>query len=355
LKLRSDVGIEKQVISLTPMQRRLSDEDNSKSVPVSLCLILLLLSGMIPVSGVSRAERHRPIRIGTLTDSWGPTPQVVGLRDGLAALGYHENEDFFLGVRFTQGDMTALSAAAHDLLQLGVDLIFTTGDPATRAAQQATDRIPIVFSGSLDPVAMRFIKSFAQPGGNITGVADLALKLGPKRLQVFSELVPNLRRVVVPYDANNSFSVMALRTLRGAAHRLDITLIERAVASRQAARELLAELSKDEVDGILAPNYLSLDLPGVVMETAAKNGIPAIFDGTFYVEHGALASYGQDFYHSGRLAARLVDQIIKGKNPAGIPVEVNPQIVFAINLKTARALGLDIAPQVLYQADKIVR
>jgi putative ABC transport system substrate-binding protein len=349
------VAIKKQDSKLTPVQKWLSTGGRFELASMPFYIVLLLLSSMLLVSGMSNAEPQRPIRIGALTESWGPTPQVVGLRDGLVALGYRENEDFVLGVRFTQGDITALPAAARELVKLGVDLIFTNADPATQAAQQATDHIPIVFGGSLEPVAMGFIKSFAQPAGNITGVADLALKLLPKRLQVFSELVPNLRRVVLPYDAKNSFSTMTLETLRDAARRLDITLIEKAVASRQAARDLLAGLSKGEVDGILAPNYLSLDLPGVVMEMAKKNGIPAIFDGTFYVEHGALASYGQDFYHSGQLAARLVDQIIKGKNPADIPVEVNPQIVFAINLKTARALGLDIAPQMLYQADKIIR
>lgn len=347
--------IEKQVTSLTPMKKPLSDRDRFKFVRVPFNIVLLLLISIILVSGVSNAERQHPIRIGALTDSWGPTPQVVGLRDGLTTLGYRENEDFFLGVRFTQGDLTALPAAARELVENGVDLIFTNADPATKAARQATDRIPIVFGGSLDPVAMGFIESFARPGGNITGVADLMLKLGPKRLQVFSELVPDLRRVLLPYDVSDRFSVMSIQTYRDAARRLGITLVEKAVSSRQEAHDLLARLSKDEVDGILAPNYISLDIPGVVMQMAAKSGIPAIFDGAFYVEHGALASYGPDFYQSGRQAARLVDKIIKGAKPAELPVEVNSKIELVINLRTAKALGLTIAPQVLYQADRIIR
>lgn len=141
-----------------------------KKPAVKRCLllhvVLLLPFSVILASSVSNAERQRPIRIGALTDSWGPTPQVVGLRDGLTALGYRENKDFFLGVRFTQGDPTALPAAARELVQNGVDLIFTNADPATQAAQQATDRIPIVFSGSLDPVAMGLIANFARLGGN---------------------------------------------------------------------------------------------------------------------------------------------------------------------------------------------
>ena len=118
-------------------------------------------------------ERTQPIKIGVLTASWGPTPQAVGLRDGLLELGYRENEQFVLGVRFTQGDLTALPAAARELVQYGVDIIFASEESPAKAAQMATTQIPIVFSGVADPVGLGLIQSFARPGGNITGVTDL--------------------------------------------------------------------------------------------------------------------------------------------------------------------------------------
>jgi putative ABC transport system substrate-binding protein len=280
---------------------------------------------------------------------------MVGLRDGLLALGYRENQDFVLGVRFTQGDVTALPAAARELVQLGADLIFTTATNATRAAQMATQQIPIVFAGAVDPLGAGLIQSFARPGGNITGVTDLSLELGPKRLQVFQELIPGLKRVLFLYDATDAYAVKEAGVYRDAARRLGIELVERAVQSEAEARTALAQVQQGEVDGILKPNSLSLNIPGFILETTTQQRLPSMFDAAFWVEQGGLASYGPDFYETGRQAARLVDKIVKGANPGEIPVEVNPKIEFTINLKTAAALGLTIAPEVLYQASRLVR
>jgi ABC-type uncharacterized transport system substrate-binding protein len=208
---------------------------------------MALLVHTVRGAGVSVADRTRPFRIGALTVSWGPTPQIVGMRDGLLALGYREEVDFFLGVCFTQGDKHALRAAAHQLVQDGVDLLFVDTNEAALAAQQATTQIPIVFASVADPIGMGLAQSFARPGGNITGVTD------------------------------------------------------------------------------------------------------------FPEERGALASYAPDTFGTGKQAARLVGKILKGTKPADIPVEVNSKIEFVINLKTAKALGLTIAPVVLFQADRIIR
>ena len=117
-----------------------------------LCIVvLLLISSAWLVHGVSRAERHKPVRIGVLSASWGPTPQVVGLRDGLVELGYREDVDFYLGVRFTQGDLAALPAAARELMQQGVDIIIADGDESAKAVQHATTTIPIVLASVADP------------------------------------------------------------------------------------------------------------------------------------------------------------------------------------------------------------
>src|SRR5207247_7748121 len=175
------------------------------------CMVLLVSSVLL--GGTAHAaERTRLLRIGALSDSWGPTPQIVGLRDGLLELGYRENEQFVLGVRFTQGDLTALPAAARDLIQYGVDLIFAEGVSAAKAAQMTTTRIPIVFIGWFgNPVEMGLIVSFDRPGGNITGVSTLDVELGPKRLELFRELVPGLHRVLFAYDANDASGMAAAR------------------------------------------------------------------------------------------------------------------------------------------------
>jgi len=317
--------------------------------------VLLLSSGLV-TGDIDAEERAQPIKIGVLTSSWGPTPMTVGLRDGLLELGYRENEQFVIGVRFTQGDLTALPAAARELVQYGVDIIFASEDSPAKAAQMATTRIPIVFSQVSDPVGQGLIQSFARPGGNITGVTDLQGELGPKRLELFHEIVPSLKRVLYPYDAADTAVVAEAIAYREAARRLRIELVEKPVRTEEEAQVTLAQISKGEVDGILTPISASLNIPGFILEASSQRAIPTMFGGAaFWVERGALAGYGPDFHETGRQAARLMDKILKGADPAEIPVEVNPKIEFAINLKVAKALGLTIAPEVLYRADRIIR
>lgn len=322
---------------------------------MSFIALILVSSGLLADS-IGAEERAQPVKIGALTESWGPTPAMVGLRDGLLELGYRENEQFVLGVRFTQGDLAALPAAARELVQYGVDIIFTSEDSPAKAAQVATTRIPIVFSVVSDPVGLGLIQSFARPGGNITGVADVRLELSPKRLELFHEVVPGLKRVLFLYDAADADAVAEAKVYRDAAHRLGIVLVEKVVRTEEEAQATLAQVRKGEMDGILPPRHGSLNIPGFILEASSQRAIPTMFEGaSFWVERGALASYGPDYHETGRQAARLVDKILKGTKPAEIPVEVNSKIEFVINLKVAKALGLTIAPEVLYRADRIIR
>ncbi|MCZ6874287.1 MAG: ABC transporter substrate-binding protein [bacterium] len=220
---------------------------------VSTILIVLLLVEGLALDMAMATERGRPIRIGVLTPSWGSPPQVIGLRDGLLKLGYKENEDFVLGVRFTQGNLTALTKAADQLVQYGVDLIFTHRNDAAKAAQKATTQTPIVFTGVNDPIGLNLIQSFARPGGNITGVTDQDINLGPKRLELFREMLPRLRRVLYLYDVHDVFSVAAGKVYREAARHLGIVLVERSVRTEEEAQSMLAKIRQSKVDGILRP------------------------------------------------------------------------------------------------------
>jgi putative ABC transport system substrate-binding protein len=316
--------------------------------------LLLLIGGLI-VRDVSHAERSAPFRIGVLTASWGPTTGAVGLRDGLAELGYREDEDFVIGVRFTQGDTTALPAAARELVGYGVDLIFVTTDEAAKVARQVTTEIPIVFASVADPIGSGLIESFARPGGNVTGVTNMELNLGPKRLERFREIIPNLKRVLFPYNAAETYALRMASTYRDAARRLGIELIEKPVRTQAEAQATLSRVRKGDVDGLLMPWSVSLNIIGFVLETETRQSIPAMYSTSFFPEQGGLVSYGSNALATGRQAARLVDKIIKGSKPAEIPVEVNSKIEFVINLKTAKKLGLTIPPEILYQADRLIR
>jgi putative tryptophan/tyrosine transport system substrate-binding protein len=323
--------------------------------PWSIALVLLLLnSGLLP-HGTDATERARPRRIGALTDSWGSTPHMAGLRDGLLALGYREREDFVIGVRFTQGNHARLPIAAHELVRYGVDLLFVTSAQPAQAAQQATTQIPIVFASVEDPVGLGLVQSFARPGGNLTGVTNLTLELGPKRLELFRELVPGLKRVLYPYDATHAPSVALAQVYRDAARHLGMEVVEQPVRTEAEVQAMLARVRESQLDGIVQPSSLSFNIPGFMVEATLERAIPTMFAGAFFVERGGLASYAPDDYTSGWQAARLVDKILKGMDPAEIPVEVNTKIQFVVNLKTAQALGLTISPTLLFQADKVIQ
>ena len=318
-------------------------------------LLMLGALNLLLICDVVAAERTKPIRIGVLTDSWGPTPGVVGLRDGLKELGYRENQDFVIGVRFTQGDIAALPQAARELVERGIDILATNNPAPAKAAQMATNRIPIVFHGAGDPIELGLIKSFAHPGGNITGVTDLDLDLDSKRLEIFKEMIPGLTRVLFPYDKAEAFSVAEAKIYRDSARRLKIMLIEKTVISEKEAQATFDALKRNEVHGIVVPRSLSFNIPGLAVKATSQKRIPTMFFGPWYVDEGGLASYGPDFYQSGRQAARLVDKILKGTNPGEIPVEVNNNIEFVVNLKVATALRIKIAPEALYRATRVIR
>jgi ABC-type uncharacterized transport system substrate-binding protein len=301
------------------------------------------------------APPARLIKIGTLTEAWGPTPAIIGLRAGLLELGYRENENFVMGVRFTQGNPSELAEAARELVRHGVDIIVTAeGGNSAKAAQAATSRIPIVFIGGSDPVGIGLVQSLARPGGNITGTADLDIDLGPKRMEIFSELVPGLKRLLVPYDATNRYIVAQLPAYREAARRLGLTLVEKPLRTEEEAQATLARTRRGDVDGILAPRFLSLNIPGFVLDVAQKQALPTMFYGFFFVEHGGLVAYSASDAQLGRQAARLVDKILNGSKPADLPVEQPTTFELVINLKTANALGLKIPPSVLLRADRVI-
>src|SRR2546427_5018193 len=194
-----------------------------------IILLTFLIGCELIIGGLGAAERNQPVRIGVLTEGFGPTAGAVGLRDGLKGLGYREDRDFVIGVRFTQGDASALPAAARELVQRGVDLLFTEGRSAAKVAQTETTKIPIVFAGGGDPVGLGLIQSFARPGGNVTGVTDLDLELGPKRLEIFKEMIPGLKRVLFVYNPADAYSVSEAKAYRDAARDLKIALVERTV------------------------------------------------------------------------------------------------------------------------------
>ncbi|MBI2081722.1 MAG: ABC transporter substrate-binding protein [candidate division NC10 bacterium] len=323
-----------------------------RRVPVAF--VLSLVFGILSAPPPSEAQQaKRPYRIGVLHQAFVPnSPPIEGLKAGLKGLGLEEGRDVTFNIRFSRGDPQATSAAAAALVKAGVDLIVTDREDPALAAKAATQTIPIVFMGVGDPVAAGIVSAVAHPGGNLTGVSSLSTELAPKRLEVLKAVVPGLRRVWAIYFADDSSSVAAARKAHEVAPRLKLELIAQPVRSREEAAQHLRALRPG--DGLLSPPAVAMNIPGLLLDVHLFSQVPAVFYGTFWVQAGALVSYGSDFHAEGVQAARLVARIVRGARPRDLPVEDTSKIELAVNLKTARALGLTIPREILARADQVV-
>lgn len=297
----------------------------------------------------------RAYRIGVLTTAWAANhPSVDGLKAGLRALGLEENRGLTFDIRFTEGNLGALPAAAAALATAGVDVMFTSSESATLAAAAVTRTIPIAFVNVGDPVASGIVAEVAHPGSNVTGVSNLATELAPKRLEILKELVPGLRRVWAIYDAAEAReSRMAIDNARPAARLLKLELLSRPV---HTPAELSAAFRAVRAgDGLFVQERAtSLDIASQVVKVALRARAVTVFSNAFWVGYGALVSYGADYHAVGFQAARLVVKLLRGAQPQDVPVEGANKIGLAINRTTARALGLTIPQALLLRAEQVI-
>ncbi len=299
-------------------------------------------------------QPKRMYRIGALNEAWAPDhPAVEGLKAGLKELGLAEGRDVSFDIRFTEGDQRAMPGAAAALVKARVDLIFTSGEPAAQAARAATQTIPIVFTLVGDPVATGVVKEIAHPGGNITGVSGLTTELVPKRLETLKALAPTIRRVRIIYYPDDPSSLAIVRKAQEAGPLLKLEIAAVPVRTPEELSRALKAVRAGE--GLLPPPTAVLDIPAQMLETSLAARVPTVFESTFWVGFGALASYGSDFYAQGFQAARLVAKILRGARPQDLPVEGANRIELAVNLKTARRLGLTIPREILLRADKVIQ
>lgn len=315
--------------------------------------VALVLLTILPFSAEAQQAR-RPHRIGALNQAWAPNhPAVEGLKAGLKELGFEEGRDVTFDIRFTEGSLALMAAAAAALVRAGVDLIFTSSEAATKAAAAATQTIPVVFTLVGDPVAAGLVKGIAHPGGNLTGVSGLRTELTPKRLEILKALAPTLRRVWFIYHADDPEPLAAVRKAQEAAPLLKLELVARSVRTPEELARALKAVRPG--DGFLAQAGLGPDINGQVLETSLSKRLPAIFPSAFWVGFGAPVSYGSDYYAEGVQAARLVAKILRGARPRDLPVEGANKLELAINLKTAKNLGLTVPQEILLRADKVIQ
>jgi putative ABC transport system substrate-binding protein len=296
----------------------------------------------------------RPFRIGVLNAAWAAShPTVEGLKAGLKELGFVDGRDVTFDIRFTEGRLDTMAAAAEALVKAGVDLIFTSQEAATNAAKDATESVPIVFTLVGDPVGASIVTKLGQPGGNVTGVSSLQTELVAKRLEVLKTLTPAVRRVwLVYYSVDLGTTPMVTKALE-AAQRLNLDVLPKGVLDADELKRVLREVRRG--DAVLAPEGSNPDLTIAIIERSLALRAPAVFGTALWIGYGGLISYGPDYYAQGVQAAALVAKILRGARPQDLPVEGAEKIDLAVNLKTAELLGLTVPRKILLRADAFRR
>jgi putative tryptophan/tyrosine transport system substrate-binding protein len=336
------------------MVRRFSIGDFRLAIGVAAIFVLAVAFSVVAVPLAADAQQaKRPFRIGMLhTGFFEEVPSVAGLKVGLKALGLEEGRDVTFDIRFTRGKLEDVPSAATSLVKTVPDLLVAQQEYSARALKAATSKIPVVFVEVGDPLAADLVASVPRPGGNVTGVSSLDTELTPKRLEILKATFPGVRRVWAVYHADDLSSAAAARKAQEVAAVLKLEVVGQAVRTREKLVSHLKTLRSG--DGLLAPPGLALNISGVILDLELMSKWPALFYNTFWVQAGALVSYGSDLHADGVQAARLVARILRGERPQDLPVEGSNKIELAINLKTARSLGINVPRDILVRADRVI-
>jgi len=269
-------------------------------------------------------------------------------------LGYVDGKNIVFEYRYAEGKLDRLPALAEELVRLKVDVLIAPNTPAALAVKNATKTIPIVFLDVTDPIAAGLIDSLARPGGNLTGFTTISAVLAGKRLELLKETVPKLFRVAVLWNPRDSSSAQSWKESQLPARELGLQLHSMEVSSADKYEAAFKEATKARSAALSVISNAGIDRHQTV-ELANKYRLPAIYVRRAFVENGGLISYGPDLDESFRRAAVFVDKILNGTKPADIPVEQPMKFELAINLKTAKALGLTIPQIVLMRATRVVK
>jgi putative tryptophan/tyrosine transport system substrate-binding protein len=282
--------------------------------------------------------------------------RAKGFTQALQDLGWNDGQNTRIDYRWAGGDIEQIQLLAKELVGSKPDVLVGMGAAPTAALQQATRTIPIVFTMAPDPVAEGIVQSLARPGGNATGFFGTEPSLGSKWLELLKEIVPGLRRVGVIFNPETSTgSTSYLHSIETAAPLFSVEAAGAPVHHAGDIELAISSLVREPGGGliVLSSAFIASHLKQII-ELAARYKLPAIYAVPDYANEGGLMTYGADFVDIYRWMASYVDQILKGANPANLPVQVPSKFWLAINLKTAKALGLTVPPSLLDRADEII-
>jgi putative ABC transport system substrate-binding protein len=300
------------------------------------------------------AHAQKAFKIGLLDTGLGAN-FAVPFVGKLVELGYVDGKNVVIERRSAEGNAELLAGLAADLVRQQVDVIVTAGTPAGFAAKKATSTIPIVLGANSDPVGVGLVASLARPGGNATGNSLMAPDLSAKRLEILHALAPEISRIAILWDSSNPGMAERVRETKIAADQSHVLLHTVGPRNLNELDTAFADLLNARPDALLvtAEAFTRQHLVRI-LDFANNNKIPAMFEDSSYVAAGGLMSYGPDYQDVFRKAAVFVDKILRGAKPADLPIEQPTKFELAINLKTAKAIGLSVPPTLLTTADKVI-
>jgi putative tryptophan/tyrosine transport system substrate-binding protein len=319
-----------------------------------------VLSAMLFAVGGS-AEAQQPVgipRIGILAplSVSSFSGRLEGLRKRLRELGYVEGENIVIEYRYAEGKPERLPELATELVQLKVDVIVTAANAGIIAAKKASATIPIVFGAATDPVGSGLVSSLARPGGNITGLSNMAPNLDGKRLELLKEAFPKVARTAFLWSSGGLRGNSSLTDMEAAAKAVGLKLLSLPVRSLDDFESAFARAKRDGAQALITTTSPLINTQQRrVLDFAAKNRLPAMYPNSEFVEAGGLMSYAPNYTDLWRRAADFVDKILKGTKPADMPVEQATKFEFVVNMNAAKQSGLTIPQKVLARADRVIR
>jgi putative ABC transport system substrate-binding protein len=286
----------------------------------------------------------------------GYAPQVAAFLKGLGEAGYVEGRNVAIEYRWAEGQVDRLPTLVADLVHRQVAVIAASSSPAAVAAKAATTTIPIVFELSGDPVQLGLVASFDRPGGNVTGVTQLNAVVGPKRLELLQELVPTARVIALLVDPTNAaIAETNIRDAQAAARSLGLELHVLNASAEGEFDGVFAKLAQLRAGGLVIGNgAYFVARSRQIAELAVRHAVPAVFETREFVAAGGLISYGSSLADAYRLTGVYTGRILKGDKPADLPVQQATKVEFYINLKTAKALGLNVPHTLIGRADEVI-
>jgi putative tryptophan/tyrosine transport system substrate-binding protein len=304
----------------------------------------------------SERVRHIGVLMNTVQEDPGGQPDVTAFRRGLTELGWVEGRNIDIEFRWPGGDIERVRTFAKELVGLRPDVLIGRSTPATAALKQQTSTIPIIFVNITEPVAQGFVQSLARPGGNVTGFTNFEASIGGKWLQLLKQVDPRIARVAVLYNPETApFAGLHLHSVRSAAPTVAVEVIGVSIQSEADIEAALTTLARQPRGGLIAiPDSFTVQHRDLIVALAARYHLPALYAIPSATPSGGLMAYAVDTRDTMQRAAAYVDRILKGANPGDLPVQQPARFHLSINLKAARAIGLDLAPTLIAQADEVI-